>query len=116
MTWQLDAVQGHEERLLRYLREALPIVFGRPGVVGAHVGVSDRVGSEIMTEERKTRGSITQVPGWVVLLEGVSGAVLESAAQDGLDRAVLEAHGARQPVEQGTYRLECSLARAGRAD
>ena len=117
LTVRFESAAGQEERLARFLAdEALPRAFDRPGVVGAHFGTADRSGSEIETMERKARGNLTLVPGWVVLLEGVSGAALESAAQDGLDRAVLEAHGARQPVEQGTYRLECSLARAGRAD
>lgn len=116
-TVRFESAAGQEERLARYLAdEALPRAFDRPGVVGAHFGTADRSGSEIETTERRARGNLTLVPGWVVLLEGVSGDALESAAQDGLDHVALEAHGARQPVEQGTYRLECSLARAGRAD
>ena len=117
LTVRFESSEGQEERLARFLAdEALPRAFDRPGVVGAHFGTADRSGSEIETMERKARGDLTLVPGWVVLLEGVSGAAIESAAQDGLDRSALEAHGARQPIEQGTYRLECSLARAGRAD
>jgi hypothetical protein len=117
LTVRFESAAGQEEGLARFLAdEALPKAFVRPGVVGAHFGTADRSGSEIVTAERKARGNFTLVPGWVVLVEGISRDALEQAALDALDRATLEAHGARQPMEQGTYRLECCLSRTGRAD
>ena len=110
LTGRVEAVLGQEARLARFLGEAVPALFDRPGVVGAHYGVADRSGSEIVTVERKGRGNATLVPGWVLLLEGVSRAAVEEAAK-GL--AGLQEHGADGPLEQGTYRLECSLSRAG---
>lgn len=117
LTVRFESVAGREEDLARFLAdEALSRAFDRPGVVGAHFGTADRSGSDIVTAERKARGNLTLVPGWVVLLEGISSNALEKAALDALDRATLEAHGARQPLERGTYRLECCLSRTGRAD
>jgi hypothetical protein len=111
LTVRAEAVAGQEERLARFLAdEALPQLFDRPGVVGAHYGVADRSGSEIVTAERKARGDVTRVPGWVVLLEGESRAAVEEAAR-GL--STLEERGARGPLAQGTYRLECCLSRTG---
>jgi hypothetical protein len=109
LTGRVEATPGQEGRLAGFLNEAVPKLFDQPGIVGAHFGVADRSGSEIQTAERKARGSATLVPGWVVLLEGVSQAAVEEAAGS---LAVLEAHGAQGPVEQGTYRLECCLSRA----
>jgi hypothetical protein len=109
LTGRVEAVPGQEARLRAFLNEAVAKLFGQPGVVGAHFGVADRSGSEIPTAERKARGSATLVPGWVVLLEGLSQAAMEEAA-GGL--AALEAHGAQGPMDQGTYRLECCLSRA----
>lgn len=110
LTVRTEAVPGHEERLARFLNDAVPELLDQPGVVGAHFGVADRSGSEIVTAERKARGNATLVPGWVVLLEGVSGVAVEDAARS---LAALEAHGAQGPPEQGTYRLECALSRPG---
>ena len=111
LTVRFESAAGQEERLARFLAdEALPRAFDRPGVVGAHFGTADRSGSEIETMERKARGNLTLVPGWVVLLEGVSQEAVEAAAR-GL--AALEERGAEGPLEQGTYRLECCLSHAG---
>ena len=102
-----------EEGLGRFLAdEALPKLFDRPGVGGVHFGVADRSGSEIVTTERKARGDLTHVPGWVILLEAVS---VSAAVETSPELAALEVHGVQGPPEQATYRLECSLARAGSA-
>jgi hypothetical protein len=109
MTWRLEASSGREEELRRYLaRTALAAVLERVGVVGAHFGTADRAGSEILTEEKKARGSVTRVPGWVILVEGVSASGIESAAEPELATAALQGHGATDPIERSLYRLEVS--------
>jgi hypothetical protein len=108
LTVRVEAVPRQEARLAGFLNEAVSKLFDQPGIVGAHFGVADRAGSDIPTAERKARGSATLVPGWVVLLEGLSQAAVEAAAGC---LAALEAHGAQGPMEQGTYRLECCLSR-----
>ncbi len=109
MTWRFETMTGQEDNCRRYLaREALSAAVERPGVVGAHFGVADRSGSEIVTEEKKARGSATLVPGWIILLEGISAAALEKAAKSVLGLDALRSHGAADPIEQGVYRLECS--------
>ena len=109
MTWRLEAAEGQEEVLHHYLRrEALPSVFERAGVLGAHFGVADRSGSEIITEERKARGIHTLVPGLVILVEGISAAALQEAVEPALGKAELQSHGAADDIQWGLYRLECS--------
>jgi hypothetical protein len=111
LTVRAEATPGQEDRLARFLaEEALPQLFDQPGVVGAHFGVADRSGSEIETMERKARGNLTLVPGWVILVEGVSQDAVEAAVR-GLEG--LDAHGGHGPLEHGTYRLECALSHAG---
>lgn len=111
VTCRLETAEGQEEVLRRYLREALPIVFDRPGMLGAHLGTADRSGSEIMTEERKARGTLTLVPGWVILVEGVSAAAVEAAAEPELGIPALRRHGAAGDIQYGIYRLETSRAK-----
>jgi hypothetical protein len=113
LTVRVEAVPGQEHELTRFLDESLTTLFDQPGIVGAHFGVADRTGSEIVTAERRARGDTTLVPGWVVLLEGVSGTAVDEAAR-GL--AALVEHGAQGPLEQGTYRLECCLVSGGRLE
>lgn len=109
MTWRFETVPGQEENCRRYLsREALSAAVERPGVVGAHFGIADRSGSEIATEEKRARGGATLVPGWIVLLEGISAAGVEKAAEPLLGVDVLRTHGAFDSIERGVYRLECS--------
>ncbi len=112
MTWQLAAAEGREEVLHRYLlREAIPTVFERAGVVGTHFGLADRPGSEIMTEERKARGTLTLVPGLVILVEGISTAALQAAVKPELGITELRSHGAAENIQFGIYRLESSRAK-----
>ena len=112
MTLRLEVETGREDEVARYLaREALPAAFDRPGVLGAHFGVADRSGSALLTEEKKARGGGTLVPGWVVLIEGISAAAVEGAAEHALGTAALHDHGIVDPIERGVYRLECWRAK-----
>jgi len=111
MTWQLEALPGREDALRDYLQKTFPSVFARPGVVGAHFGISDRAGSEIMSEERKARGSVMQVPGLVILVEGVSGAAVQAAGEPELEPSRLRSHGAADQIQTGIYRLQTSLVK-----
>jgi hypothetical protein len=110
MTWQLEADPDREATLVGYLGERLPAVLAQPGVVGAHLGVTDRTGSDIMTEERKARGSVTQIPGVIVLVEGVSVAAVERAGERDLGPSQLRAHGAADPIQTAIYRLETEVS------
>jgi len=81
-------------------------------VIAAHIGIADRAGSNLMTEERKMRGTATQVPGVIVLVEGISAAALEAAGERELAGAGLRAHGAIDPMQSAIYRLETDVAKS----
>ena len=109
LTIRFDVARGREEACWRFLTEAaLPATYGRVGIVGAHFGVTDQTSSAIDTEEGKMRGGILRLPGWVILVEGISPAWLERAASEALNDEALRGGGALDPMERGTYRLECS--------
>jgi len=111
LTESFEAAPGADGALGLFLADhALPKISDRPGILGAHFGIADRPSSEITTAERKARGDLTRVPGWVILLEAVS---VSAALDAGRDLAAIEARGAQGPVTRAVYRLECSLARAG---
>jgi hypothetical protein len=111
-TWCLEVRAGEEERLRRYLvQEALPAIFEAPGVLGAHFGTVDRSGSDLMTEERKMRGTATAIPGWIVLVEGISADAVAAAGARGLAPEALASHGATPQVGHAVYRLETSRTR-----
>jgi hypothetical protein len=114
MTWRLEAAPEREEELVDYLRDGLAAVLAQPGVVAAHVGVADRAGSDILTEERKMRGTATQVPGVIVLVEGISAAAVQRGGERDLAPAHLRAHGATDPIQTAIYRLETEVAKSGR--
>jgi hypothetical protein len=112
MTWQLEAAPDGEAALVEWLRERLPALLAQPGVIAAHIGIADRAGSNLMTEERKMRGTATQVPGVIVLVEGISAAALEAAGERELAAAGLRAHGAIDPIQSAIYRLETDVAKS----
>jgi hypothetical protein len=109
LTIRFDVARGREEGCRQYLSEkVVPTAYLGVGVVGVHFGVTDQSSSTVDTAERKIRGGTERVPGWVVLVEGVSGARLERAAFEVLNDEVLRGRGALDPIERGVYRLECS--------
>lgn len=81
----------------------LPPLVQAPGVAGVHLCRADEAISRIETEEKKARTEGMQVPRWIVLIEGVSGAAVELAATT--LRPGLAALGVHAP-DQASYRLE----------
>jgi hypothetical protein len=83
-------------------RRVLPPLAYRQGVTGIHLCVADDAGSRAETTERAIL-TAPAVPGWFVLIEGLSVPDVGGAADDLLP--ALQAHGA-QAVERAAYRLE----------
>jgi hypothetical protein len=103
MRFAIDAARydGTVEALRRRI---LPPVVYRKGVTGVHLGLADQAVSNLVTAERKARGSDpTAVPAWVLLIEGISQADVSGAADD--IAPTLAAHEARD-MQRSVYRLE----------
>ena len=90
------------------LRAAMPALLETTGVLGVHLGVTDDGGSRIETAEKKVRSNPTDIPAWVLMVEGISASRLAAATQAPLSAASLAAHGAAAPPLSGVYRLEAT--------
>ena len=91
-------------------RRLLPALVDAPGVAGVHMCRTDDAISRIETSEKKARSEDTQIPSWIVLIEGISGLAVERAALDLREGLVALGISA---FDQASYRLEhqrCKLA------
>ncbi len=103
MRFAIDAVR-HDGTVEALRRRILPPLVYRKGICGVHLGLADEQTSGIVTAERRTRANDpVSVPPWVLLIEGISGADVDGAADD--VAPTLAAHEARD-VQRGVYRLE----------
>ena len=105
LTLRFDPRDGGEDKLEHYLiDEALPRIAERADIVGAHLCVTDKPVSSVVTTER--RGRPTIVPNWVVILEGISLEAVDNACDAELGEKLLHQHGCAGPVERDTYSLQ----------
>ena len=81
----------------------LPPLAYRKGIAGVHLGIADNAASNVVTEEKRVRADTTQVPSWIVLIEGNGVPDVEGAVGE-LMPALMTA--GAQEVERSNYRLE----------
>lgn len=93
MAWRFDSPPGE------HFEAQFARVLEKPGICGIHLGVADRAGSGIETEEKK--GRPVTVPGWVVMVEGSA----ERAALEAACRELRLPPGA----ERGLYQLQYTV-------
>lgn len=94
----------------RLVEEILPPIEPLAGVTGVHLAIYDKGISGIETVERSGRGAPFAPIPVMIIVEGISEAVLEQVRADHLPVARLEAAGARGPFAGGIYRMEvCHL-------
>ncbi|MBI5799626.1 MAG: hypothetical protein HZA92_02720 [Verrucomicrobia bacterium] len=106
-TLRLSVAEARAESLQWFLlAEAFPALLGCVGVLSAHLGVTDAAGSGIKTVEQQARNNATEVPSWVLLIEGTSAERLRTACGTTLTTALLKERGAVDECIMGTYRLE----------
>ncbi len=117
-TLRFAVAQGRDESLRRFLlREAFPALLNSIGILGAHLGVTDEPGSKVETAERQARSNSTDVPPWVLLVQGISAEHLRRACAEPLAASALTLHGATAAPLIGIYRLEATrLARSDEAE
>ena len=113
-TLRIAATPGRGDELRRHLlRVAIPALLDHTGILGAHLGFTDEAGSRLETAEKKARGSLTDIPPWVLLVEGISPRRVAAAASAVLPGQVLLAHGAAGAATTGIYRLEATRLKTG---
>src|SRR4029077_1944765 len=78
LTLRFDAKPGSEGALESHLSQALADVAAIPEITGAHFCVADQGASSVVPAERQ--GRPTQIPRWIILLEGVTLEAVNAAA------------------------------------
>jgi hypothetical protein len=112
LTLRFDPRPGSEGALAAYLTaDALPRAAQRPDITGAHFLVADRDASSIVPVERQ--GRPTDIPNWIVVLEGVSLDAVNAACDAHLSAAALRQHGAADATTRDTYSLQLTVPRPG---
>ena len=112
LTLRFDPRAGSEDALAGYLTtDALSRAAQRPDITGAHFLVADRDASGIVPVERQ--GRPTDIPNWIVVLEGVSLDAVNAACDAHLAAAMLRQHGAAEAIARDTYQLQLTVPRPG---
>jgi hypothetical protein len=112
ITLRFGPEDGREAELEKHLRHvALPPLIDIVQVVGVHLAVADRAGSDIKTTERGDRK--VDIPNWLVMIESGT----PEAADEACDRLLasdLVRHGAAPETERGLYSLQfCRMKTPG---
>ncbi|MEO8305440.1 MAG: hypothetical protein ABI724_15085 [Betaproteobacteria bacterium] len=82
LTIRFDIGAAHRAHAVQALsRDLLPPFVFRPGVSGVHLLLADEAVSKVETAEKKARADATDVPTWVILVEGNSDADVEAAGE-----------------------------------
>jgi hypothetical protein len=105
LTLRFDPADSADDKLNRHFAEdAFPRLAAVPEIVGVHLLVADQSASTMVPVERKGRPTI--IPNWIIVLEGISIAALDSACDTHLAPAALRAHGCAAAPARETYSLQ----------
>ena len=108
LTLRFDAQPGSEATLQKHLgSKALPAIAAIPEITGAHFCVADLEASTIVPVERE--GRPTQIPRWIVLVEGVTLEAVNAAADAHLSD--LARNGSSEVIERDTYTLQIMITK-----
>jgi hypothetical protein len=112
-TLRFAAVPARAEALRGHLvGESLPALTAQPGVLSAHLACTDATGSSLPTAEKQARGNPTDIPSWVLLVEGISAEHMRLALAAVLPAPRLLEHGAAHEPLTGCYQLESARSAA----
>jgi hypothetical protein len=104
LTLRFDVTDAAADEVSALLcQQLLPRLVDAPGLAGVHLCRTDDATSRIDTAEKQARSDGTQIPRWIVLLEGGTDTPLAQAAQ--ALRNALAPIGAAE-FDQACYRLE----------
>ncbi|TDY23414.1 hypothetical protein B0G81_3775 [Paraburkholderia sp. BL6665CI2N2] len=106
-TVRFDVPSSARDDVVKGLRQqVLPPLADRRGITGVHLCLADEAVSKVETAEKKARSEGTQVPTWIVMIEGCRVDYVRSALDAFIaGLAALQAAGAVAP-ESTLYQLE----------
>jgi len=109
VTLRIAATAEGADRLRHFLlRSTIPALLDQVGILGVHLGFTDEGGSRIDTAEKQARADLTDIPPWVMLVEGIAADRLASACAQILPPEALIGHGAAEAPLLGIYGLEAT--------
>jgi len=111
LTLRFEPADGAADKLDRYLGDAFVKLAAIPEIAGVHLIVADPSASTIVPAERKGRPTI--IPNWIIVLEGISIAALDSACDAYLAGEMLRAHGCANAIDRETYGLQIMVSKSG---
>jgi len=109
LTQRFDVGERDRSQVLKALRQRLlPPLCDDKGIAGVHLCLADESISKVETAEKKARADTTQVPTWIILIEGSSSADVGAAGAD-LGQELQPLLGAAAaPILTSVYQLEFS--------
>jgi hypothetical protein len=109
LTQRFDVSQRDRSEVVKALRQRLlPPLCDNKGIAGVHLCLADESISKVETAEKKARADTTQVPTWIILIEGNSSADV-GAAGAALSQELQPLLGpADAPILTSVYQLEFS--------
>ena len=116
LTLCFDVAERDRPHVVKALRQRLlPPLCDDKGIAGVHLCLADESISKVETAEKKARADTTQVPTWIILIEGNSSADVGAAgaALSGQLQTLLGAHGAE--IATSVYQLEYSRCKTPRS-
>ena len=112
LTLRLTPRTDGEDALEAYLtRETLPALARRADICGAHWIVADQDASAMKPVERQ--GRPTDIPNWIVMIEGLTPAAVANAGDALLTDAQLIANGCAAAITRDVYTLQYLHAAGG---
>lgn len=112
LTLRFEVPDGAAEAMSTLLRQqVLPPLADAPGIVGLHLCRADDGGSRIETAEKKMREQATQIPRWILLIEGISTQTVQDAA-DQLQQSLAQHGQTWLDQQQSIYRLEAQRCKS----
>jgi len=109
LTQRFDVAERERQNVVDALRQRLlPAIVDSKGIAGIHLCLADESISKVETAEKKARADTTQVPTWIILIEGNSSADVSAAgaALSAELQPLLGADGAG--IATSVYQLEYS--------
>jgi hypothetical protein len=109
LTQRFDVGERDRSQVVKALRQRLlPPLCDNKGIAGVHLCLADESISKVETAEKKARADTTQVPNWIILIEGNSSADV-GAAGAALGQELQPLLGAAAaPILTSVYQLEFS--------
>ena len=108
LTHRFDVREHDRAQVVKALRQRLlPPLCDNKGIAGVHLCLADESISKVETAEKKARADTTQVPTWIILIEGNS-SVDVGGAGAALSTQLQPLLGADAGIATSVYQLEYS--------